>query len=616
MDLDLTEILDSCLAEIRAGRRTVQQCLSDYPEHRAELEALLPLALAMATPAVRIDPRRKLAARHRLIEAIHAEPPAPWWRQVFSVMGPGSGALRFGLASAFAMLITATMVVTAAMAAQDAKPGDFLYPVRTVIEDVQVATAGAPEARARARVAIADQRLNEVERAVSNDDTATARRAAAGYEEALARAKAEIEQAHVKPEAVPELGQALQNNLRRQEIASARARERGAADTAETLERARERYAPQMQPATTDIDRVAQGASTPAAVIAQASPSPTSDLGVSATPEGSAVVPVASATPATGEAPASGATPAIRSATPTAGSLRGTTNPREIALGPAEQPASEPGGARLTATPTLIGIAGIPAPDPASGVLGPPVPPRTGPTAPAIREDDAARNGGPTRAPLDPSPAAIASDPRSVTAARPPVFGGDPSRSVEVRPTPFRPDDDDAGRSPSVAVNPRSALPPALPPSALGAPAGPSTGTAGAAAGSSAVGVTLPAAATAGAAYAAGAGITPAPIPTTSFAAVSAAPASAAMAPQGPQATPTPTRTPTPTATAKPPTATATSQAGIVQGGGQSVSQGATQSGGSGPGTSANSLSVPPAGPNSGSGGNTSSDQASPTPGH
>ncbi len=560
MDRDLTDILDSCLADIRAGRCTLAECLEEYPEHRADLEALLPVMLAISPPPVRIDPRRKLVARARFIEAIHEDPPVPWWRQFLSALGPGYGALRFGLASALAILLTATLVVTAALASQDAKPGDLLYPVRTVIEDVQVAAAGPPEARARLRVAIASQRLNEVEQALSKDDEATARRAAAGYEEALARAKAELEQAKVNPDAVPDLGQALQNNLRRQEIATARARERGDAGTAETLERAKERYIPQMQPWTVDTDRVASTAITPTPAVAQL-PSPTAE----ATPAG-AVGESTSTGPETMAAPTAetfvvSPTPRAPEATPTPGSLRGVVGPGgDIAQRPADEPTSTGPAPRPVTPSPAIGLPGIPAPEPPPIVLGPAVPPRTGPTPPSAHDDDSSR-GAPSRAAPEPTPAAIAADSRAVSVPRQTAGAPDAQRPADVRPTPSRSDDnDDVGHTPSVALNPRSPLPPFVPPGTFGGPGGgapsgqyvPAAPPAGPTVGAAA----SPAPAPSGPASAAPAAAPSFSAPAASAAASaagSAAPAAAAMVPQ-----PTVTPTRTPTATPVPPLPTPT----------------------------------------------------------
>jgi hypothetical protein len=423
---------------------------------------------------------------------------------------------------------------------------------------------------------------------------------------------------------VPEIGQALAQNVRRQEIASARARERGESQTAETLERAQERYVPKMQPATIDIDRIAQGPATPTPVVVQ-DPSPTIELTPSPTESEPTAVPTeapGSPTPApSGAAQTSGPTPA----TATPGGLRGVVGPRDIALGVIEDPTSTPAIAR-PAIATLPGLAGIPAPEPAPIVLGPPVPPRTGPALPSVRDDDAARSGAATRVTIDPSPPAIAADPRSVPTQRPPNLGNEPARPVEARPTVSRPDDDDNGRGPGIALNPRPALPPTFPSTALGGPPAP-----GAAASSAQAG---PAVADAGSGAAPG--LTPVPVRTSGPAAAAAvaaapasvpasAPASAAFAPP-PPATPTPTRTPPPTAV--PPTATATAQTGIIHSGGQpsaqssgqSGNQGTGQSGNAGPGTSGSggSSPAPPAGPmapSDGSNGNSISGQASPTPG-
>jgi hypothetical protein len=50
------ELLDRCVEDVRSGRRTVAECLESVGDERAELQGLLPLALAMVPPQVHIDP--------------------------------------------------------------------------------------------------------------------------------------------------------------------------------------------------------------------------------------------------------------------------------------------------------------------------------------------------------------------------------------------------------------------------------------------------------------------------------------------------------------------------------------------------------------------------------
>jgi hypothetical protein len=462
MDPRLVELLDACVQDVRTGQRTVAECIAEHPEHEAELRALLPSVLAMARPPLAIDPRRKLVARQRFVEALYRESRASWWEQVFTALGPQYRMLRVGLTTACLLLVMATALGSAAVAAQDAKPGDLLYPVRTVIEDVQVAAAGPPEARARVRLAIASQHLAEVERAIETQDDENARRAAAAYEEAVARAKAEMERARIAPEAAPELDQALENTRRRQERLAERARERGAVSTEAALERAREQLVvrpPAIQPAEPTRDRP-----TPS----PASPEPTSNVSSTPTSVGSPVSPSAVVIVEVPPTPAATATPQAPGVTATPGSVRGVlVPPQEIARAPANRtPVSV---AAPPPTPTLIGVAGIPAADPRGPVIFPPVPPRNGigngqPQAPSIPS------------PRDPPPA-IAMDPRGFLTPVPPSMPpADQARAAEIRATPARPEDPRAALPERVDPDPvrvppdPRALPAAGPPVAMQPP--------------------------------------------------------------------------------------------------------------------------------------------------
>src|SRR6186997_2062841 len=68
---DFLDVLDACILDVRAGRKTVERCLEEFPEHRAELAALLPTAAAIVSLPVTPDPARKLAGRVALVEELH-----------------------------------------------------------------------------------------------------------------------------------------------------------------------------------------------------------------------------------------------------------------------------------------------------------------------------------------------------------------------------------------------------------------------------------------------------------------------------------------------------------------------------------------------------------------
>src|SRR5437667_12856419 len=116
----LLDVLDECIADLRAGRKTIQDCLDANPTHRAELVMLLPVAAAIVPVVVEPDPVHKLHARHALVEALHRD----------AVRETGLFAPLAGIRNRIAAVAAAAVLALgsgAVVAAQDAQPADPLY---------------------------------------------------------------------------------------------------------------------------------------------------------------------------------------------------------------------------------------------------------------------------------------------------------------------------------------------------------------------------------------------------------------------------------------------------------------------------------------------------------
>ena len=69
----IEEILAQCIEDVKAGRCSLEDCLSKYPSMRKELEPLLQLALSIQEPPdVKPSAAFKMRARVQLMEQIHA----------------------------------------------------------------------------------------------------------------------------------------------------------------------------------------------------------------------------------------------------------------------------------------------------------------------------------------------------------------------------------------------------------------------------------------------------------------------------------------------------------------------------------------------------------------
>ncbi|MBM2809315.1 MAG: hypothetical protein HW416_74 [Chloroflexi bacterium] len=225
MNPELAKLYDDCLADVKAGRKTVAECLADHPTWADELKAFLSIALAIRMPRVPVDQDRKLAARVRFIEALHKESqPRPsrlttLARWLAPVARPGFAAVIL------AVLIVAVTGTSTVLAAQGSIPGDVLYPVKTTLEQVQVAIAPTPQRKARLHVEFARKRLAEAEAAAISGRDDAAQIAMRGYADAMAQANAEVESAPGGPEMTP-LVQEIQGNVLRAEEVQSRAQER------------------------------------------------------------------------------------------------------------------------------------------------------------------------------------------------------------------------------------------------------------------------------------------------------------------------------------------------------------------------------------------------------
>ena len=163
------EILAQCIADVKAGRASVEDCLAKYPRLRSELEPLLKIALAIEPPPD-ISPSSafKARARARLLAQIHAEQPVTKerWLRYSLMRDPFTRERRFKMAAiilAIVLAIAATGGGTA-YASQDALPGDILYPEKTLIEDARLFFAFSDETKAETYLQIADTRIEELSR--------------------------------------------------------------------------------------------------------------------------------------------------------------------------------------------------------------------------------------------------------------------------------------------------------------------------------------------------------------------------------------------------------------------------------------------------------------------
>jgi hypothetical protein len=159
MNMEMTTILDDCLARLQAGA-SIADCLAQHPEAATELAPMLAAASQLSRLAVpTLSDAQRLRGKVALREA-HSARPAP--RTLASWLG-GARPLR-----GWAMAVVAACVLFASVAAgavAASQPGDLTYSVRVTVERAPALLSRDPAQRAAAELAAADRRLADLHRA-------------------------------------------------------------------------------------------------------------------------------------------------------------------------------------------------------------------------------------------------------------------------------------------------------------------------------------------------------------------------------------------------------------------------------------------------------------------
>lgn len=169
-------ILDYCLDEIKKGK-SIEYCLSLYPDFASELEPLLRLATdieKLPKPAP-----SKEAINSTLIkigEAIASQREKKVAKKVFHWPFMLTPAIARALA-----IVLVFLIAVGSMAALSTRslPGSWLYPIKLATERVQFAFSRDPGGKAELRLTFAEKRLNELIKTIEqrgNLDEAVLRR--------------------------------------------------------------------------------------------------------------------------------------------------------------------------------------------------------------------------------------------------------------------------------------------------------------------------------------------------------------------------------------------------------------------------------------------------------
>ncbi len=187
------DILDNCIVAIQNLGRTVEDCLARYPEQRTELEPLLRLTVRLqAAHALQAPPEFRrtavtrmhnlVANRPRQVERAAVKPNPlhyiwPRLQAAFRVQRKVPATVVVSVVIALSLLVGGGAVYASA----DALPGDMLYPVKTAVENVQLAVSLNDARDAELHLSFAARRLEEVAALLGEDRSEGIKQALTDY---------------------------------------------------------------------------------------------------------------------------------------------------------------------------------------------------------------------------------------------------------------------------------------------------------------------------------------------------------------------------------------------------------------------------------------------------
>lgn len=181
--LSFEDAFDECVELMRAGR-SVDAYLKAYPEYAAELTLLLDVVADVRVqrqvppraPEVAAASRQRFMAAAQQMGAAAAVRRAPtlaeglaiWWSDLLrSLAGPGRPA--YAMAALLLVVVILGLSATQAVTASAyAMPGDSLYPVKLISEQVQLLLARDPGARLALEQQFTERRLQEARYAIEH----------------------------------------------------------------------------------------------------------------------------------------------------------------------------------------------------------------------------------------------------------------------------------------------------------------------------------------------------------------------------------------------------------------------------------------------------------------
>ena len=166
MSATVDDVLNECIERLAVGE-TVEQCLASYPDHAVELEPLLRTSASTMNVAAAITHREeaKQRTRYQFMAAVadrKREANQGWLGRAIRPSGWRGKLARTAIVALGVVVLGTGTAYGATVASEDSVPGDPLYAVKTLKEDISLRMPKSDLARAKEHAHLATVRTEEV----------------------------------------------------------------------------------------------------------------------------------------------------------------------------------------------------------------------------------------------------------------------------------------------------------------------------------------------------------------------------------------------------------------------------------------------------------------------
>ena len=197
----IQEIVDGVLPGLLSGETTLDAILSEHADQAEFLRPHLESALWLVSHQPELDPRPGYisSSQQRLVSNLKTQKPPRLWEHISQRYLLRRLAIQ-SISLVFLVLSLALVANNLVMASRLTLPGDWLYPAKLNIEQLQLAMTIDPQAQARLQIEFTQRRTTEIVQMVLEDDTIHLPASAERLESQINHTVVDLERARVEDE--------------------------------------------------------------------------------------------------------------------------------------------------------------------------------------------------------------------------------------------------------------------------------------------------------------------------------------------------------------------------------------------------------------------------------